>query len=146
MRGLAAVLLVCAMLGACSRAAPPVGRWEGVYESADTMIAARMEVEADGTVRVSAPDLSNISAANEDDRVAMRQKLSDGLAAAWSDVAPRKMDFDGKVFRKPGGIAPQMVWNADAKQMTVVVYLGVRPSISIPLRAVSDFSANPWPQ
>jgi hypothetical protein len=53
------------------------------------------------------------------------------------------MDFDGRVFRKPGGVAPQMEWNPDSKKMTVVVYLGMK-TVRIPVHVVKDFSDDPW--
>jgi hypothetical protein len=53
------------------------------------------------------------------------------------------MDFDGHVFRKPGGIAPQMEWNPDTRRMTLIVYLGMN-TVRIPMRAVSDFPGDPW--
>jgi len=135
-----AALSVLALAG-CSHPAPPQGRWEGTYESDDTMLAARLEIEPDGQVRVSAPDLLDVG---PDDRDAARERLASDLAAAWDQVAPRKMDFDGETFRKPGGIAPQMVWKAKAKQMFLVVYIGTRPSFQIALHQVGDFSENPF--
>ncbi len=143
MRKFAPAAVIALALAACSHPAPPAGRWEGVYEAGDAMIAARLEIAADGQIRVSAPDLLGIAAA--DDRGALHRKLAGDLATAWGDVAPRAMDFDGSVFRKPGGIAPQMIWKAGSKQMWLVVYLGTRPSIRIPMRAVGDFSDDPWP-
>ena len=37
--------LLCLLLGlaACSKSAPPVGKWEGGYEGGGTIVAARME-------------------------------------------------------------------------------------------------------
>lgn len=142
MRNLALVFLAALTLFSCSPTTPPAGKWEGTYESSDTMIVARLEIGADGLVKVSAPDLLNIGATPADERGGMRTQLAGDLAAAWSDVVPRKMDFDGETFRKPGGIAPQMIWKS--KQMTLVVYLGTQPSIRIPLHQVGDFSDNPW--
>lgn len=141
MRRLALVVLTAFALIGCSHPAPPAGRWEGTFESGDAMIAARLEIETDGQVRVSAPDLLNIA---PDDREAAREKLAADLASAWGDVAPREMDFDGETFRKPGGIAPQMVWKAKAKQMWLVVYLGTQPSFRIAMHEVGDFSDNPF--
>ncbi len=141
MRKTALALLSVLALASCSHPAPPAGRWEGTYESNDAMIAARLEIEPDGQVRVSAPDLLDIG---PDERDAAREKLGSDLAAAWDGVAPRPMDFDGETFRKPGGIAPQMIWKAKARRMSLIVYLGTRPSISIPMREVGDFSDNPW--
>ena len=139
-----AALFVMLALSACSRPAPPAGRWEGTFESSDTMIVARVEAAADGTVRVSAPDMTSIGSASDEDRKAMRQQLADGLAGGWNGVAARPFDFDGHIFRKPGGIAPQMIWDEDKRSMTLVIYLGTQPAIDVPLHAVNDFSDNPW--
>jgi len=141
MRKTALALLSVLALAACSHPAPPTGRWEGTYESGDTMIAARLEIEPDGQVRVSAPDLLDIG---PDERDAAREKLSSDLEAAWDSVTPRPMDFDGENFRKPGGIAPQMVWKAESRKMSLIVYLGTHPAITIPMREVGGFSDNPW--
>lgn len=137
-------LVVILTLAACSRPVMPMGRWEGTFESNDVMIAARVETTPNGMVRVSAPDLVGISGASEDDRKGMREQLTSGLAEGWDSVSPRPFDFDGHEFRKPGGIAPQMIWDPGQKTMTLVVYLGTRPAIHIPLRPVGDFSDNPW--
>jgi hypothetical protein len=145
MRNLALVILAAVALLSCSRATPPVGRWEGTYESSDMMIAARLEIAPDGLVKVSAPDLLNTSAP-ADERSGMREQLAGDLAAGWASVTPRKMDFDGQTFRKPGGIAPQMIWKANRKQMLLVVYIGTQPSVRIPMREVGDFSDNPFAQ
>jgi hypothetical protein len=116
----------------------------GTYETDDTMIAARLAIGADGLVKVSAPDLLNIDSTPADQRGSLREQLSADLAGGWDTVVPRKMDFDGETFRKPGGIAPQMVWNAGKKKMLLVVYIGTQPSIRIPMREVGDFSDNPF--
>ena len=79
------------------------------------------------------------------DREVIRQRLALGLARAWAEVVPRKLDFDGTVFRKPGGVAPQMTWDPDTRKMTLIVYPGTRPSVHIKMRAVHAFSADPWP-
>ena len=103
MRKTALAVLTTLALFSCSHPAPPAGRWEGAYESHDMMIAARLEIETDGQVRVSAPDLLDIGPASDDDRLGMRQKLAADLDSGWGEVTPRPMDFDGETFRKPGG-------------------------------------------
>lgn len=147
MRVFAAILVsvLCLTAAACSRHnQPPPGRWEGTYETGDTMIAARLEIDAKGNVFVSAPDAENFTD-TPDARAAIRRNLAQGLAAGWSDVQPRTFDFDGTTFRKPGGVAPQITWDKSSNGMTLVVYLGMRNGISIPLRPVKDFSDDPWP-
>jgi len=140
----AIVALLCIGLAvACSRgSAPPAGRWEGTLDSPDAIVAARLQISSKGQIYVSAPNAEDFGNGSEEDRAAIRQRLADGLADSWDSVQPIALEFDGKTFRKPGGIAPQMEW--DGSQMTLVVYLGKRDAIRIPLRAVKDFSPDPW--
>jgi hypothetical protein len=147
MRALSAALAIALSFAtfACGRSNPPLGRWEGTYETADTMIVARLEIDANGAIYVSAPDALEIRATDEGDREVIRQRLAIGLDRAWGDDTPRQFDFDGTVFRKPGGIAPQMEWDPGKKQMTLIVYPGTQPTVRVPLHAVGNFSVDPWP-
>jgi len=146
-RAVAAIfVLVCFTgLAGCSRSAPPVGRWEGTYDNGDAIIAARVEITAKGDIYLSAPDTTGMAGSSAAEHEEIHARLSDGLTEDWGSVAPRKMDFDGKTFRKPGGIAPQMEWDSSNNSMTLFVYLGNAPAVNIPLRPVKDFSANPFP-
>jgi len=144
MRPLLALLFAALVLAACSKNPPPAGRWEGAFDDGTTFVAARLEIEPGGTLRVSAPDVVDPSIANDEDRATMRQNMSQRLAGAWGEVAPRPMDFDGTIFRKPGGIAPQIEWDEKTKAMTLYVYISTRPAIKIPLHPVDDFTDNPW--
>jgi hypothetical protein len=139
----AAALAAFLMLAACSKPTPPVGKWEGGYESGGTVVAARVEILPGGQVKVSAPDITYITGSREQINE-MRARLSAGLTNGWSEVAPRSFDFDGTTFRKPGGIAPQMVWDKASNQMTLELFIGAKPALPIPLRPVSDFHDNPF--
>lgn len=143
---MAFIVSLCLVAGySCSAPKPPVGRWEGTYETQSTMIAARLQIAKDGTILITAPDMLDIAATGPDDREAIRQRIASDLAQDWASTQPRQMSFDGKVFRKPGGVAPQLEWNPASKQMTMVVYFGSRPSIEVPLHVVDQFSDDPWP-
>ena len=135
---------VLVTLTGCSKPQPPVGRWEGGYQFAGTLVAARVEVMPDGQVRVSAPDITNLDLAKPDRLVALRQELAADLATGWDGIAPRPFDFDGKTFRKPGQIAPQMVWDKKTNQMELKLYIGANPAMPVPLRPVPGFHDNPW--
>jgi hypothetical protein len=139
----AAVLFAFLALAACSRPVPPVGKWEGGTESGGTIVAARVEVLAGGRVKVSAPDITN-AMGPRDQLDELRSRLAADLANSWSEVAPRSFDFDGTTFRKPGGIAPQMVWDKASGQMTLELYIGTSPALPVPLRPVSDFHDSPF--
>jgi hypothetical protein len=134
---LAGVLL----LATCSNPQPPVGRWQGLYEDSGVMIVARLEIGADGQVRVSAPNaIADVGAMSQRERADLRARLEGGLAESWPHVPPLPLEFDGKAFHKPGGVAPQLEWDGKAKHMTLVFYSGSRPSVRVPLKAVSAFA------
>jgi hypothetical protein len=130
-------------LAACSKPAPPVGKWEGGYESGGTIVAARVEILPSGQVKVSAPDVTYVTGSRVQIEE-LRARLSADLVNGWSEVKPRTFDFDGKTFRKPGGIAPQMVWDKDSNALTLERFIGAKPALPIPLRPVSDFHDNPF--
>jgi hypothetical protein len=139
-----AILAICLVAATgCTGRKAPAGRWEGTYESQDTLIVARVETQADASVRVSAPDAVGVASVPDEERQAIRARLVTGLAVGWDSVAPRPMDFDGKTFRKPGGVAPQLEWNSKNNQAVLYVYLGTQV-IKIPMRSVKDFSDDPW--
>lgn len=139
-----ACLCLAAVTGCSRNVPPPVGRWEGIYDSGNVIVAARMEVTPKEQIYVSAPNAENIGNMSAEDHAAIRKKLADGLAAGWDGVAPHKMDFDGKSFRNPGGIAHQAEWDAAARRMTLIVYLDRGNGIRIPMRSVKAFSPNPF--
>lgn len=136
--------LVLVVAVACSQSKPPVGRWEGTYEAHDMIAVARLELATNGMVYVSAPDAMTLENASPDERAAIRTHLATGLAAHWGSVEPRNFDFDGKIFRKPGGIAPQMEWHKDSGDIVLILYPGTHPSVRITLHRVKMFSDDPW--
>ncbi len=145
MRRFAVLLIVLVAIAACSRSShPPTGRWIGNYESSSVMVDAWLEIMPNGAVRVCAPDILGIGEPSDEDRKAMHARLASDLSDAWGEVALRSYDFDGRVFRKPGGIAPQMEWNPKTREMKLVFYFGTQHSIRILMHAVNDFSEDSW--
>jgi hypothetical protein len=138
-----ALLIAVLALAACGKSQPPTGKWEGGYESGGDLVAARVEILPSGAVKISAPDVTNAMGSREQID-AMRAQLAADLANGWSNVTPRSFDFDGKTFRKPGGVAPQMVWDKDTNQLTLELYIGTRPAMPVPLRPVAEFHDNPF--
>jgi hypothetical protein len=130
-------------LAACGKPQPPVGKWEGGAEAGGTLVAARVEILPNGTVKISAPDITN-AMGPRDQIVQMEARLAADLANGWSEIGPRSFDFDGKTFRKPGGVAPQMEWDKATNQMTLELYIGANPALPVALRPVSGFHDSPF--
>jgi hypothetical protein len=145
MRGAVLVLGLSLAVTGCSRgSAPPVGRWQGAFDSSGTMVLTRLEIDPKGGIYLSAPDATDIGPGA--DRAAIKSRLGDELETEWGAVSPRTLDFDGRIFRKPGGVAPQLVWDPDTKTMTAYIYLGMNPAIHVALRPVAKFEGDPWSQ
>lgn len=138
------LLVPLLLLAACSDPKPPVGKWEGGYDSNGTIVVARVEIGANGLVKISAPDITNLQDAKPEQLAMQRARLAAELVQIWTDVAPREFAFDGKTFRRPGGRAPQMVWDKTTNQMTLQLYFGANPALPVVLRPVDTFHDNPF--
>ena len=141
MRFAAVFFAILLAVSACSKPKPPVGKWEGGYQSGGDLVVARVEILPSGQVKIMAPDITNLPQTQIGE---YRARLAADLANGWSGVAPRDFDFDGKTFRKPGGVAPQMIWDKDSNHLTLQLYIGARPALPVPLRPVDNFHDNPW--
>ena len=139
---LIAILAVTSLAVGCSDfTKPPEGRWQGAYTADDVIIAARVEIQADGRVRLSAPNAyANFATMPIAEKRAIEQRLVGNLVAAWPQVSPRDLDFDGKVLRNPGGVAPQLERDAKTGHMTMFVYPGSKPSIRVDLEPTDTFA------
>ena len=138
------LLLSLLLVAGCSKPQPPVGKWEGGYDADGTIVVARVEIEANGQVRITAPDITNLKGATAEQMAMERSRLAAELVHAWDSVEPRPLEFDGKTFRKPGGVAPQMVWDKATNQMTLQLYFGANPALPVVLRPVYGFHDNPF--
>jgi hypothetical protein len=139
MRPFLAWLCVLALMACSENKMPPAGRWQGLHDSADAIIVARLEISDKGVVRVSAPNafLHDLPAPTQEERDAIRGQLQASLHQAWPNVGETPLEFDGKVFQRPGGVAPQLTW--DGTTMTLIVYPGTYATIRMPLQAVEEF-------
>ena len=139
-----ALFLTLLLLAGCGKPQPPAGKWEGGTLSGGTIVVARVEIGADRLIKVSAPDITNLGGAPPETLLNEREKLQSDLVNVWDDVKPRTFDFDGKTFRKPGGLAPQMMWDKATGQMTLKIYIGANPALPVVLRPVDAFHDDPF--
>jgi hypothetical protein len=143
MRKTAAFAALLFLLAGCAKH-PPVGKWEGGYDSGGTIVVARVEIGADGLVKLMAPDVTGLVGAKPEETLNARAQAQSDLVNGWAGVTARQFDFDGKTFRKPGGQAPQMVWDKDTNQMTLEIYIGRNPALPVTLRPVDGFHDDPF--
>jgi hypothetical protein len=139
---IAALLCVCLLAACTARTPPPTGRWQGVYEDSRLILLVRMEIDGKGVVHVSAPNaIGEFDGMADAERATLRARLVREAAETWKAVPVMPLDFDGKDFRKPGGVAPQFEWDAGARRMTMIYYAGNRASVRVPLDQVADFDS-----
>ena len=145
MRRFAILLIAGLVLAGCSKSHQvPSGRWIGHYESSSVMVVAWLEITPDGDVRVSAPDFLDPGEITDEQREAAHKRLANELYEGWGNIPSRRYEFNGHIFRKPGGVAPQMEWNPATKQMKVVFYFGMQRSIRIAMQPVKEFTEDTW--
>ena len=138
---IAAFLCAC-FIAACSSAdpLPPAGRWQGAHEDSRLIVIVRLQIDPKGAVRVSAPNaIGEFDAMPAEERNALRARLVSEVAQTWPGIGPMPLDFNGKEFRKPGGVAAQLEWDAANKRMTMIYYSGNRASVRVPLEPVGEF-------
>jgi len=137
-----AALVSLVVVVGCSDPQPPIGHWQGAYEDTGLIIVARLQIDSARQVRVSAPNaVTDAAPLSDDERAQLRMRLESGLAASWPSVAPLPLEFDGRAFHKPGGVAPQLEWDRAANRMTLIFYSGNRRSVRVPLDPVADFDS-----
>lgn len=145
MRRFAILLIAGLVLAGCSKShQPPNGRWIGHFESSAVMVVAWLEISPSGDVKVSAPDFLDPGDLNDDQRAMAHRRLANQVYDDWGSIQPRRYDFDGHIFRKPGGVAPQMEWNGLTHQMKLVFYFGMQRSMRITMTPVKEFTDDPW--
>jgi len=104
---------------------------------------AGLAIDSSGVVRISAPNAMVDSVQkSKEERADLSKRPDAGLARSWSSVGPLPLEFDGHIFHKPGGVAPQLEWDNAAKKMVLVFYSGNRASVHVPLDSVPDFSSD----
>lgn len=145
MRRYAILLIAGLVLAGCSKShQPPTGRWIGHFESPAVMVVAWLEISPSGDVKVSAPDLLDPGDPDDEQRAAAHKRLANEIYDSWGNVQSRHYEFNGHVFRKPGGYAPQMEWDPNTKQMKLVFYFGMQRSMRIALTPVKEFTEDTW--
>lgn len=133
------VLLVLTLaLGACGPAAAPPGRWEGFGESANWLIAVRLEVHSDNEIKASALSAS-VEGASLPQRMALEQELKASIIDQWRDAPKAQVSFKGNAIVRKNLYAPIFVFDPVQRTMTFHFYAGGKLTERVTLRPVADF-------
>jgi hypothetical protein len=132
--------LACLLgLAACSEPAAPPGRWEGFSESPDWLIAVRLELQPNNTMRASALT-ALVTDADLPRRYALEQELKTGMKAQWPSVTKTDIDFNGKSITRREGYAPIFVYEPNSRAMIFHFYAGGKLTEKVTLRPVGNFA------
>ncbi len=141
-------ILILAALGlvlaACGNPRPPVGKWEGVLDQPDALVAARVEIGPRGEIFISAPKFGRVHTTDAYQLAQFRTRLAEELSVGWSDVSPVTLDFDGEKFTRPGEAGPQMLWDNGPGRLILIVHLAPGDDRRVQLRPVREFSDDPF--
>jgi hypothetical protein len=140
MARLVCLALVCVFaLAACKEPAAPPGRWEGFSESQNWLIAVRLELNSDQTMKASA--LSALVAnADLPQRYGLEQELKQGMKKQWSAVTKTDIGFDGNAITRKDGYAPIFVFEPRTRAMIFHFYAGGKLTEKVTLRPVETFA------
>lgn len=132
------LLLLALALGACGRAEAPPGRWEGFGESANWLIAVRLEVHSDNEIKASALS-AGVEGATLPQRMALEQELKASMLKQWSEAPKAQVSFKGNAIVRKDGYAPLFVFDPAQGTMTFHFYAGGKLSERVTLKPVTEF-------
>lgn len=133
-----AVSLLLLLLSACGASEAPQGRWEGFSESADWIVAVRLQVDKGNVIHATALSIQ-VKGTSLPERLSLTHKIKAMLPAAWADAPRGKVDFKDNVLRREHGVAPLFVFDPKHRTMNFSFYAGGKLTEHIKLYPVKKF-------
>jgi hypothetical protein len=138
--GISAVLAFALFLAGCGNGEAPAGRWEGFSESAQWLIAVRLQVDPGNKIHATALSVS-VEGASLPRRMELETKIKSALTDQWPQAVVGKIDYKDGTITKAGGYAPLFVFEPKSRTMTFYFYAGGKLTERIklyPVRAFAD--------
>lgn len=132
------VLLCVWVLVACSNPEAPQGRWEGFSQSANWIVAVRLQVDKGNIIHATALSIE-VTDTTLPERVNLARKIKRMLPEEWEHAPEGKVDFSNNVLRRKGGVAPLFIFDPRQKTMTFNFYAGGKLTEHIKLYPVKNF-------
>lgn len=133
-------VLACALvaLTGCGAEEAPVGRWEGISESADWIVAVRLQVDKGNVIHATALSIQ-VKDTTLPERLSLTNKIKRMLPVEWEHAVRGKVDFRNNILRRSGGVAPLFVFTPTDRTMTFNFYAGGKLTKHVRLHPVENF-------
>jgi hypothetical protein len=127
------------LLSACSGSQAPPGRWEGFSQSAEWLVAVRLQVDPGNTIHSTALSVS-IEGVSLPRRLELTRKIKRTLVEQWPEAVVGKIDYKNRTLTKAGGVAPLFAFDPKSGSMTFHFYAGGKLTEKIKLYPVKYFA------
>ncbi len=133
-------VIACAFvaLTGCGAEEAPVGRWEGFSESADWIVAVRLQVDKGNVIHATALSIQ-VKDTTLPERLSLTNKIKRMLPLEWEHAVRGKVDFRNNILRRAGGVAPLFVFSPTDRTMTFNFYAGGKLTKHVRLHPVKNF-------
>lgn len=135
---IAAVAVAVLALTACGTEEAPVGRWEGYSESANWIVAVRLQVDKENVIHATALSIQ-VKDTTLPERLNLTNKIKRMLPLEWEHAVRGKVDFRNNILRRAGGVAPLFVFKPQDRSMTFNFYAGGKLTEHVRLHPVKNF-------
>ena len=132
------ISLLALVVAGCSSAEAPTGRWEGFSQSANWLVAVRLQVDKGNVIHATALSVQVVDTSLPE-RLNLTQKIKAMLPEEWKHAPVGKVDFKNNIMTRAGGFAPLFVFDPSRKTMTFNFYAGGKLTERIKLYPVKDF-------
>lgn len=138
-RALGLVMALAMTLAACSDPNAPKGRWEGFSESANWLLAVRLQVDAGNVIHATALSVE-VDGVSLPKRVELTRRIKATMLEQWPDAVRGRVDYENNTITKAGGYAPLFVYDPRSGSMTFYFYAHGKLTEKIKLYPVKKFA------
>jgi hypothetical protein len=133
------VLVLSLAIAGCGGGDAPQGRWEGFSQSANWLVAVRLQVDKGNVIRATALSVG-VDGVSLPRRMELTRQIKSALPQQWPMAPVGQIDFKDNIITKAGGFAPLFVYDPRSQTMTFQFYAGGRLTERVKLHPVRQFA------
>ncbi len=137
-RALAVIAALALLIAGCGNPNAPQGRWEGFSESANWLLAVRLQVDSGNVIHATALSVE-VDGVSLPKRVELARRIKETLTEQWPDAVKGRVDYQNNTITKAGGYAPLFVYDPKSGAMTFHFYAHGKLTEKIKLFPVKKF-------